>query len=391
MKDGSKEHNLSINHGYDIIKNGKVVQSWWDDAGRPQIDGEIKIQDASADGIIESTHKQKMESFIQYFLSQGSPVVTNTDIPVLTGGLAPTNNSASNGFVGICVGNSSTPVLITQTGLLSQIYNSITALYYEATTVGLPYYDNGYLKIDISRTFHNRAASAVSIYEYCLFMGSYPITRDVISTGYSLAAGKKRIVTVTLMFPVSAQKGFTSFFINKLWQSISGGARTYKGTDGNDYVHNTNTTSMLTQISIVASRSGAVAAYAGYDGYGLQVGSGNAAFNWETDYKLETQILHGNTENKLYYSASCYPPDYGVIPYQSGTSWIAEGSRQFTNNTASPIVVREASLVANGKWQDVFASVYTNVNLMFYRWLTGDITIQPGETLVVRVRYKITA
>jgi len=94
------------------------------------------------------------------------------------------------------------------------------------------------------------------------------------------------------------------------------------------------------------ARWGTAAAYGFYNNannlsFGIVIGTGTAAFHLE-DYKLETDIQHGNTTDCLYYQAQIAP----VVTYSGDPDYTQNilHKRVFNNNSGASITVNEVGI-----------------------------------------------
>jgi len=114
---------------------------------------------------------------------------------------------------------------------------------------------------------------------------------------------------------------------------------------------------------------------AGVSAYGLVVGTGTNAVTL-TDYKLQTQIAHGNGAGQLAYGAGSF-----VAPTTSGSDRYWDAVRTFTNNSGGDITINEVGIYA-------FSS-----NPYYYciaRDLTGGVLIANTKVATLTYRFKIS-
>jgi hypothetical protein len=109
--------------------------------------------------------------------------------------------------------------------------------------------------------------------------------------------------------------------------------------------------------------------------HGVVVGSGNVAVAI-TDYKLQTQIMHGTGANQLQYSSVDFPNLYQV----SGGTAKTDIRRLFTNASGSDVAINEIGLYCN---------TYFSWKFCIERTLFSQ-TLADGESLEVTYRLSKT-
>jgi hypothetical protein len=153
-------------------------------------------------------------------------------------------------------------------------------------------------------------------------------------------------------------------FVLRVLVDFNNAAQTLTKTDG-------------TTASILPGDYTHVNAAATISAFGIVVGTGTDAVLID-NYKLKTQIAHGNLATQLYYQACTL----GVYT-QVGSEGYFIISRNFNNNSGSTITIQEAGLYAQ----------YLNVATYFCfgRDLTGPIDVLNTKTLVAQYTFKVTA
>lgn len=367
------QHNLGFGIEYNLLKNGKIKEKW-DDSPLPKMEGTIKIEDVSPEGIIVASHKHPLDSFVLNLIDQ-SIGSDGTRLARWNKGTANSN------AIGIVCGSSSTAVALNQSSLVSKIANSAGGLYYETpTNCSAPVLNGSYAEITMSRQVKNYSASPITINEYGIeYSNNMIFCRDVITTGASLAVNYSRNITYTLKFPVSTSKAWLKNFMTNIQSTYNRVSMQYTDRTGTLVRPNNNTTFFDWWLFCNYS----VRAAAGSSNYGIIVGTGNANVDWENDYNLTTPIVHGNGAGQLYHSACADDPSRYKAPYTSGTSRIVEWWRDFTNNSGNSITVNEAGVAC----YSVSELAY---NVMIARWLTGGITVPNGEALRIKFKPKVT-
>lgn len=113
------------------------------------------------------------------------------------------------------------------------------------------------------------------------------------------------------------------------------------------------------------------------------VGSGDADCTM-TDYNLDTVIEHGSDSGQLIYLDSTKSGNYSE--FRQGDTHYLHTFRDFVNNSSGNITVREAGLFSRPgtSWYD------PQKNFLLCRWLTGEIVLQPFETLRIHWNPRIT-
>ena len=113
------------------------------------------------------------------------------------------------------------------------------------------------------------------------------------------------------------------------------------------------------------------------DTYGIVVGSGEAAVS-VSDYKLQTQILHGDTPGKLFHSVGKVCPQTFA---ETDRKWF-EYNRSFINMTKYEIVVREVGIY--GK------ETTNNYYYCFVRDVIGHIVAPPLGGIIVNYIFELS-
>lgn len=109
--------------------------------------------------------------------------------------------------------------------------------------------------------------------------------------------------------------------------------------------------------------------------HGVVVGSGNVAVAI-TDYKLQTQIIHGTGANQLQYSSAMFPEFYSI----SGGTAKTDIRRLFTNASGSDVAINEIGL---------YCDTYFSYKFCIERTLFSQ-TLADGESLEVTYRLSKT-
>lgn len=126
-------------------------------------------------------------------------------------------------------------------------------------------------------------------------------------------------------------------------------------------------------------------AVANTDSYGIQVGTGNTAPTI-SDCKLQTQIAHGSGAGQLQYGGVTFG-----LPTSDATQSHFTVTRNFSNQSGSPITVYEIGLVVKGDipepWQVSKTTIAVQYNFLTIRdVIAAGINILNGETLTVNYR-----
>jgi hypothetical protein len=113
------------------------------------------------------------------------------------------------------------------------------------------------------------------------------------------------------------------------------------------------------------------------DTYGIVVGSGGDAVS-VSDYKLQSQILHGDTAGKLYHTV-------GKVCSQtlgdSSRKWL-ECIRSFINMTEHEVVVREVGAYARDQSALTFYCIVRDA--------VGSIIVPPLGGIIVNYTFELS-
>ncbi|MBR6421927.1 DUF1566 domain-containing protein [bacterium] len=202
--------------------------------------------------------------------------------------------------------------------------------------------------------------------------------REAVTPAFGFGVGKVVEVAWTLNFPATESKAITKNWIKNFAQNIAAAAYTFT-----DMAGNTAAGSMSHTGQSFAKAANCVGA-AGVTDMGIIVGSGDSAVSAD-DNALAQLIASGTSTGELSYLAMSSVSAIAKLSVLEGKTY-ATYVRDFTNNSTAAITVREAGLVA--KTAVTTEGVEAAGSYMLARWLTGDITVNPGETL--RIYFKPT-
>jgi hypothetical protein len=116
----------------------------------------------------------------------------------------------------------------------------------------------------------------------------------------------------------------------------------------------------------------ALNAGSGVSTFGIVVGSSDTPVTRD-DYKLGSQIAHGNATGQLMYGAVSFD-----APVTYGTGYLFRVMRVFTNNSGADITVKELG---------VYAGVYTVYVCLIRDVLSTPVTIPNGYSWTVRYNF----
>lgn len=204
------------------------------------------------------------------------------------------------------------------------------------------------------------------------------LAREAISPTFGFGVGKVVELAWTLNFPATDSKAVTKNWIKNFIQNIAASAYALKDLAGNSVAATASHTGQ--SFTKAANCFGG----AGVTDMGIIVGSGDTAVSAD-DYSLAQLISSGSGSGELSYLAQSSTSAIAKLSVLEGKAY-ATYVRDFTNNSAAAVTVREAGLVA--KTGVTTEGVETTGSYLLARWLTGDVTVNPGETL--RIYFKPT-
>ena len=205
-------------------------------------------------------------------------------------------------------------------------------------------YDDGVKRcFDISQSLENTSGNSFDLKEIggtCYYSGSYYLlTRDVLETPISWAAGATKTITLTFI----TQAPFLDNFLLLLLRRLKDVSVMMKRTSGSNYE------SSLAAWTVAAADSNT--------SYGILIGSGTTAFSF-SDYKPETQL----TSNWLH--SACAKKSTSLSTETGITETTIQ--RDFLNNTGSAVDVSEVCIVITDGSNNFFCiarKVFTPVSV----------------------------
>jgi hypothetical protein len=154
-------------------------------------------------------------------------------------------------------------------------------------------------------------------------------------------------------------KSFVKVWIQWLYIQFASGSLTINDTSGTSRTMDYNT-----RLRIDAG--------SGVSAYGIVVGNSDTPVTRD-DYKLGSQIAHGNATGQLTYGAMSWD-----APVTYGTGYLLRGVRVFTNNSGGDVTVKEIGVYV--LWGSYYFCIIRDV-------LSTPVTIPNGYSWTVRYNF----
>lgn len=392
-------HSFTYETGYKIFDENGNVRASSEDKERAETHGtvEVEILDKDKETVVQNC-KQPFKSFVKGFLMDlvlgyrvskrevgfgTAPHVFSTGRIATSGSARGESPAASVRYVtntyidAVGFVNKLSPL----TSVVSQIYlNSCTKT---ANTISIRL--SSIQQIDST-------ASSGTIREIGLFSDNtndYPagtpqfhtlIAKDVLATPLTYYPNQYVRINYDIEIPCSSQKVITKNWIYNWLQNLtdpfSGVFKTTSGTPAVG-INGISTPTFTKADNMNGDQTD--------DGAGIVVGTDDGTLlplDWD-NYQLGSLILSGATSGTLSYHASSIPSEEPDVSFTEGTARVTF-FRHFTNDSGADITIKEAGIVAHTTYDDHAAEgIDTEGSYLLARWLTGDITVRPNETLVV--------
>jgi hypothetical protein len=305
---------------------------------------------------------------------------------------SPGMSSADANRNGIIVGKSDTPVTISD--------SSLGYYYFNANSVGTGYSFFAYSQwiavkdysgtpcVRLSRQFYNGALESATIKEVGLVGRKYGYTtsfwlmaRDVLDTPLTIDQFDILDVVYRIYARCTPSIGFTNQFITVLAYAMDERAVALSGTSTTGATLNIPVATLPSRL-VFALHGGAYSGD-GIEYYNVVVGSG-ATPVVETQYALQTQIMHGTGAGQLSYG---HWYDYNPVATSGNFATFAV-VRRFENMGTGSVSIREFGIYAMGPTEtdSLLATRY-----MLLRGVTPTaITLYPGDVLTVTIQFEVS-
>lgn len=370
-------HNFGFTAEWEILDcNGKVTRRSNPEKNIIVPEGKVELTAYDEKGRIVKKHAQPMKSFTVGMIED---FVNGYRIAVR-------NDSYAASAPKVMLGTKAAPVYVQQPGLIHPFINYPT----DALVSGSVSSDTIPISLlamsDVSgstrvtlHTARTITGGNGNIGEIALWSCSNKmLAREAISPVFGFGVGKVVEIAWTLYFPATSAKAITKNWIMNFIQNIAASAYTFKNLAGSSVA---GTASFTGQSFTKAANC---VGGAGVTDMGIVVGSGDTAVSAD-DYSLAQLISSGSGSGELSYLAHSSTSAIAKLSVLEGKAY-ATYVRDFTNNSAAAVTVKEAGLVA--KTGVTTEGVETAGSYLLARWLTGDATVNPGETL--RIYFKPT-
>lgn len=370
-------HNFGFVAEWEILDgNGKIVRRSRSDKRIIAPEGKIELTAYNEKGLIVRKHSQPMKSFT---VGMVEDFVNGYRIAVR-------NDSYAASAPKVMLGMKAVSVYVQQPGLIHPFINyptnALVSGSVSSDTVPVSLLAMSDVTGSTRVTLHTArtiTGGNGNIGEIALYSCSGKMLgREAISPTFGFGVGKVVELAWTLNFPATESKAITKNWIKNFVQNIAAAAYTFT-----DMAGNTAAGSMSHTGQSFAKAANCVGA-AGVTDMGIIVGSGDSAVSAD-DNALAQLIASGTSTGELSYLAMSSVSAIAKLSVLEGKAY-ATYVRDFTNNSTAAITVREAGLVA--KTAVTTEGVEAAGSYMLARWLTGDVTVNPGETL--RIYFKPT-
>lgn len=369
-------HNFGFGTGYKIFdKNGALIESKFDPS-RPEVEGMIEIEVKDRTGRIEHKHQQPMRSFIKSFLQV---LYDGRRLGYHSTGICVTKQEASQ-KCHIALGQTASEVVVDTDQPLdittTQYFADAHPLVFEGLTRS-----TDAISIQVSFTTSRNASSSRSV---SYNTASLSCVHGPASSFYStwicndkfplitVDAYRTIKITAVLSFPVTAYKTLTEEFVYNFVQNLI----------------SPHTFTTITDDSVLGTL------------YSDTVSDQSSAFKFAKAFicigSSDQQISTSDHKlGSMYAATGDGFSSLGMSRPGSNKSYIVAGNsaymdfyRDFKNISDSPLTVREAGFVTDGTLSSGFESAGS---FLIARWLTGNIVVQPDQTLRVYFQPTVTA
>lgn len=372
-----ENHNFGFTAEWEVLDcNGKVIRRSNPEKKIIVPEGKVELTAYDEKGRIVKKHTQPMKSFTVGMIED---FVNGYRIAVR-------NDSYASNAPKVMLGMKAAPVYVQQPGLIHPFINySNNALIsgsVSSDTIPVSLVAMSDVAGSTRVTLHTArtiTGGNGNIGEIALYSCSGKmLAREAISPTFGFGIGKVVELAWTLNFPATDSKAVTKNWIKNFIQNIAASAYALKDLAGNSVAATASHTGQ--SFTKAANCVGG----AGVTDMGIIVGSGDTIVSAD-DYSLAQLISSGSGSGELSYLAQSSTSAIAKLSVLEGKAY-ATYVRDFTNNSAAVVTVREAGLVA--KTGVTTEGVETAGSYLMARWLTGDVTVNPGETL--RIYFKPT-
>lgn len=344
--------------------------------------GTLSIEVRSRTGIILKRHRQPIHSWVMNALRVHANKMANAFVSPMTGtggaGISSIASNFGNSTVdgrGIVIGTGTNASTFLDQALQTKIASGTGAGQMVVGSQSLvTTLTTGIVQSVVERTFANNSGAEITVNEVGIY-GSTSLTasstgsqhlvlRDVLGVGIAVPDAAEILVRFTFDFNATA----ASFLNGNFWHFYADN----EGVNGVAYVPTrTNGVTSNSGTMTVASAIGA--------GYGLMVGTGNAAENKDqtVQFALGALIAHGTGAGQLTHGQTTV-----AATVETSTEGYCRISRSFVNESGGEITVREIAVYA-----EVLSLTYT---MLGRKVLATPVAIPDGEGETFRVDIKAT-
>lgn len=374
------DHNFGFAAEWEILDgNGKIVRRSRPDKRIIAPEGKIELTAYDGKGFVVGKCSQPMKSFT---IGMIEDFVNGYRIAVR-------NDSYASSAPKVMLGMKAAPVYVQQPGLIHPFINYSTnaqvsgSVRSDTIPISLLAMSDvsGSTRVTLhtARTITNGNGN---IGEIALWSCSDKmLAREAISPTFGFGVGKVVEVAWTLNFPATSAKAITKNWIMNFIQNIAASAYVFKNLAGSSVA---GTASFTGQSFTKAANC---VGGAGVTDMGIVVGSGDTAVSAD-DCSLAQLISSGTSTGELSYLPMSSVSAIAKLSQLEGKAYVTY-VRDFTNNSATAVTVREAGLVA--KTGVTTEGIETAGSYLLARWLTGDVTVNPGEKLRVYFKPAVVA
>lgn len=371
------DHNFGFTAEYEILdSDGRVLRRSRPDRKIIAPEGKIELTAYDEKGRIVGKRSQPMKSFT---VGMVEDFVNGYRVAVR-------NDSYASSAPKVMLGTKTAAVYVQQPGLIHPFINyptnALVSGSVSSDTIPISLLAMSDVSGSTRVTLHTArtiTGGNGNIGEIALYSCSGKmLAREAISPTFGFGVGKVVELAWTLNFPATESKAITKNWIENFIQNIAASAYTFTDYTGNS---RTGTASYTGQSFTKAANC---VGGAGVTDMGIIIGSGDTAVSAD-DYALAQLISSGSGSGELSYLAQSSTSAIAKLSVLEGKAY-ATYVRDFTNNSAAAVTVKEAGLVA--KTGVTTEGVETAGSYLLARWLTGDVTVNPGETL--RIYFKPT-
>lgn len=374
------DHNFGFIAEWEILDgNGKVVRRSRPDKRIIAPEGKIELTTYDEKGRVVGKRSQPMKSFV---VGMVEDFVNGYRVAVR-------NDSYAASAPKVMLGTKAAPVHVQQPGLIHPFINyptnALVSGSVSSDTIPVSLLAMSDVSGSTRVTLHTArtiTGGNGNIGEIALYSCSGKmLAREAITPAFGFGVGKVVELAWTLNFPATASKAITKNWVKNFIQNIAASAYTFTDMSGNTAAGSTSHTGQS------FTKSANCVGAAGVTDKGIIVGSGDTAVSAD-DNALTNPIASGTSAGELSYLAMSSVSAIAKLSQLEGKAY-ATYMRDFTNNSAAAVTVREAGLVT--KTDVTTEGVESGGSYLLARWLTGDVAVNPGETLRVYFKPAVVA